>query len=371
VFFCVLIALRTGDVNQDREIGVTAATLLCATLAWRGFHIGASPGGGEPGSCDDLGKGIIPRRQARDVGQIAVLCWPVAVLLMQVRPECLVLRVEGKMDVLVSWSGQQSRQVGSALYEWLKEVIPGINPWISTVDIAIGTSWFESLMTQLDSTSLCVICMTPENVRSPWLYFEAGAIAGKRADARVCSYLIGVSGNQLMAGPLAQFQWAEANKAGTWKLIREINRCLSSPHNEPLLENGFDRKWPLLKRRLEKAVAEYDPAITGATVETEEQKSVYRLSPESEQLLVEAAADPQGVVLMVRTTEGLHIQTNRKQLGESGNPRSEATWQGAVRELLQNDLLQTRGSKGEVFGVTAEGYRVADELRTKKVAGTT
>src|SRR5712675_1368643 len=98
------------------------------------------------------------------------------------------------MDVLISWSGQQSHAVGTAVYDWLKEVIPGIKPWISTEDIAPGTSWFRSLMAQLESTSLCIICMTPDNVRSPWLYFEAGAIAGKRAEPRVCSYLIGVPG---------------------------------------------------------------------------------------------------------------------------------------------------------------------------------
>jgi hypothetical protein len=270
------------------------------------------------------------------------------------------------MDVLIRWSGQQSHQVGSALHDWLKEVIPGINPWISTEDIAIGTSWFQSLMTQLDSTSLCVICMTPENVRSPWLYFEAGAIAGKRVDARVCSYLIGVSGNQLMAGPLSQFQWTEANKTGTWKLIREINRCLASPHNESLLETSFDRKWVPLKRRLEKAIAEYNPDLSSHQVETEELKPVYRLSPEAEQLLVEAASDAHGTVMMIRSSAGLHIQTNSKQMGELRNPRAEATWQAAVRELLQNSLLQAQGHKGELFVVTAEGYRVADALRAKK-----
>jgi hypothetical protein len=273
------------------------------------------------------------------------------------------------MDVLISWSGKQSHQVGSALHDWLNDVIPGIKPWISTEDIAIGTSWFQSLMTKLDATRFCVICMTPENARSPWLYFEAGAIAGKSAEARVCSYLIGVAGSQLMAGPLSQFQWAEANKEGTWKLIRDINRCLTTPHNESLVESAFDKKWPILKRKVERAIADYQPDGLETPEETEELKPRYSLSPEAEQLIVEAASDAHGVVMMVRTFGGLHLQANGKQLAEQGNPRAEALWQAAVRELLQNGLLQSVGQKGEVFEVTADGYRLADELRTKRVAG--
>jgi len=272
------------------------------------------------------------------------------------------------MDVLISWSGQQSHSVGAALYEWLKEVIPGITPWISSEDIAPGTTWFPSLMAHLDSTSLCVICMTPENVRSPWLYFEAGAIAGKREDARVCSYLIGVAGSQLMAGPLSQFQWTPATKDGTWKLIREINRNLPSPHNEDLLEGNFDRKWPSIKRKLEKALAEYDPKPSDLSSETAALKPIYRLSSEAENLLMEATADPHGIVMMLETNLGLHMQTNGKQLTETGNARAAAVWQAAMRELLNNGLLQSQGHNGEMFKVTAEGYRVGDELRLKQSA---
>lgn len=275
------------------------------------------------------------------------------------------------MHVLISWSGQQSRDIAASLYEWLPTVIPGIQPWISTDDIAIGTQWFATLMSKLESTSLCVICLTPQNVRSPWLYFEAGAIAGKRTDARVCTYLIGLSGNQLMAGPLSQFQWAEADKNGTWKLVLEINRCLPIPHNDTLLQVGFDAKWTTLKRRLEKAISEYSPKESESQVETEELKPVYRLSSEARQLLIEASKDPHGIVLMIRSLGGLHIQTNGKQIGNIGHPRTEAIWQAAVRELLNNNLLQSRGNQGHVFSLTAEGYRIVDLINSEQHQATT
>lgn len=120
------------------------------------------------------------------------------------------------MDVILSWSGDQSRKVAEMLNGWLKDVLPGVKPWISTEDLTKGSAWFPALLGRLEVARLCIICITPENVRSPWLYFEAGAIAGKRADTRVCTYLIGVGPAQLASGPLGQFQATLADKADTW-----------------------------------------------------------------------------------------------------------------------------------------------------------
>src|SRR5260370_31312687 len=95
-------------------------------------------------------------------------------------------------------------------------------------------------------------------------------------------------------------------------------------------------------------------------------RAIYQLSGEAIQVLLEATADPQGGgVLVARTTEGVFVQANGKQLATPRDARSAATWQGAVRQLLQTGLLEDPGGRGEVFDVTAEGYRVADELRTK------
>ncbi|MGO8863938.1 MAG: toll/interleukin-1 receptor domain-containing protein [Acidimicrobiales bacterium] len=273
------------------------------------------------------------------------------------------------MDVLISWAGKQSQGVGSQLFDWLNETIPGVSPWISSESIAPGSNWVQTLMEKLETTRFCLICLTPENVRSPWLYFEAGAIAGRRGDAKVCGYLAGVDSSQLQGGPLSLFQWVEASKEGTWKLVREINRGLERPNDEKLLEAGFDRRWPALKLRLEKTLIE--TAATGADRETEALKPVYRLSAEADTLLREAAADPHGQVMMARTRSGLFVQTNKRQFTEQMSARSEATWQGAVRELLQKGLLENAGSKGEVFRVTTEGYRAADDLKSGRSSAAT
>jgi TIR domain len=270
------------------------------------------------------------------------------------------------MDVILSWSGAQSRKVAETLTDWLKGVLPGITPWISTDDITKGSAWFRALLGRLEAARLCIICVTPENVRSPWLYFEAGAIVGKGTEAHVYPYLIGVQGAQLSEGPLSQFQWTMAERGDTWKLIRDINRYLQGgAHNELLLEANFDQKWPLLRQRLDAIIAEYKDVPVHEVPASEALRPFYQLSREAISLLLEAASAQDGLVLMLTTHDGFAVQANSKSLVDPQDARSAALWRAAVRQLLQNGLLEDRGVKGEVFEVTAEGYRVADELRAK------
>jgi hypothetical protein len=77
------------------------------------------------------------------------------------------------MDVLISWSGRQSRKVAEALYDWLPKVIPSLEPWISTQDIDKGQRWTNELQKRLATAKGCIVCLTSENVNSPWVYCRA------------------------------------------------------------------------------------------------------------------------------------------------------------------------------------------------------
>jgi len=90
---------------------------------------------------------------------------------------------------------------------------------------------------------------------------------------------------------------------------------------------------------------------------------VASLNTESRELLVQAAEDKNGTIMRVQTLGGLGIQTNGRQFAERGDPRSEATWDGALRRLRELDLLQDVGHKGQVFRLTDQGYEVADRIR--------
>jgi hypothetical protein len=87
-----------------------------------------------------------------------------------------------------------------------------------------------------------------------------------------------------------------------------------------------------------------------------------RLAADARELLSEAAKDPNGTVLVLSAMGGDSIETNERNFIEPKSPRSEARWRQAVIDLTNERCLQQRDSRGEVFSVTAIGYRLADLL---------
>ena len=115
---------------------------------------------------------------------------------------------------------------------------------MSSKDIDKGKLWFGELQNFLGEATSCIICVTSENVRSPWIYYETGAIAAKKQEVLVCPYLIGIGTSMIADGPLAQSQCTEAMKEDTLALIRSLNKALANPHDEGLLVGNFESKWP-------------------------------------------------------------------------------------------------------------------------------
>ncbi len=252
-------------------------------------------------------------------------------------------------DVLISWSKKQSQEIASVFYEWLPKVVPGIRPWMSSKDIDKGKQWFSELHGFLGEATSCVICVTKENVHSPWIYYETGAIATKKEDVLVCPYLIGIDTSMIADGPLAQFQCAEATKEDTLLLIKSLNKAISTPQDEVSLIGNYESIWSEFEQELAR-ILESDVAA--------------KLSAEARKLLVTAAFSD-GQVIYCRSSSGCNTQAGGQILNEPHNPRSEATWKQAIKDLVDYDLLEQLGSKGEVFEVTAKGYEVADVLQKR------
>ena len=105
------------------------------------------------------------------------------------------------------------------------------------------------------------------------------------------------------------------------------------------------------------------PAHEGPQTGPHGRDGVHELSAEARQLLVEASQDRQRTVMRFRVRDGLHIQTNGKQLVDAGNARSEANWEAALEELCSLGFLKDESYKREVFSVTRKGFELADTLR--------
>ena len=127
--------------------------------------------------------------------------------------------------VFLTWSGDRSKAMATALRVWLPNVIQAVEPWMSETDIAKGAGWNSEISSQLELAKIGIVCLTPENLDAPWVNFEAGALS-KITGSKVCTYLFGLSPTDV-EGPLAQFQATKSDdKDDTKKLLHTINRHL-------------------------------------------------------------------------------------------------------------------------------------------------
>lgn len=151
------------------------------------------------------------------------------------------------MKVFLSWSGERSKAIATALYEWLPLVIQEIVPWMSATDIEQGSRPMHELAEELSKAKFGIICLTPENLASSWLNFEAGAISKSVETSRVFTYLFQLE-NHEVKGPLSQFQHTKTDKASTQKLITDMNKHLETPLQK--IDVLFNQWWPKLETSL-------------------------------------------------------------------------------------------------------------------------
>ncbi len=87
-----------------------------------------------------------------------------------------------------------------------------------------------------------------------------------------------------------------------------------------------------------------------------------QLSEDAKELLLQAAKSKAKNILRVKDRDSWVIKAGGKSFVESGDQRSAARWNGALEELLNYGLVNNPTGKGQLFEVTREGYKVADEL---------
>jgi hypothetical protein len=139
-----------------------------------------------------------------------------------------------------------------------------LDPFVSSTDISPGTEWFGTIAATLQASALAIICVTPENVGSPWLHWEAGAI-GMTITAQggqtrpVVPYVLGLGLADIPA-PFSMYQGVTATEDGTRRLVSILNEVAPVPN--PNLQRNFEMNWPSLDARINSALEALDAAET-------------------------------------------------------------------------------------------------------------
>lgn len=156
------------------------------------------------------------------------------------------------MKVFLSWSGHKSHEVALAFRDWLPSVIQTIEPYVSSEDIDKGARWSTDIAKELEDSTYGILCVTKENIESPWLLFEAGALSKMMDKSSVCPFVFDLKRAEVR-GPILQFQSTIFEKGDVKKLITSINKaCEETALKEDLLLKTFDVWWPKLEQDLNK-----------------------------------------------------------------------------------------------------------------------
>ncbi len=190
------------------------------------------------------------------------------------------------MRVFLSCSQERSELLAKALEEWLPLINRDIKPWLSTEHIQVGENWLRRLEERLQETSYGILCLTKENLFSPWMLFEAGSISKTLDDdSRLVPLLLDVQRADLRNTPLWQFQAARTDREGFWKLVKSLNEICPEPLETGHLEKRFGLSWKELHQRIASIPEVSEPVPTAAMQKNKGAAAPAFLPPQDEQLI--------------------------------------------------------------------------------------
>lgn len=258
------------------------------------------------------------------------------------------------MKIFISWSGLQSHAAATALKSWLPYIFTDASVFVSSEDIRKGKRWLPEISKQLSTTNFGIVCLTHDNLASPWILFEAGALS-KLKSAQVCTLLFGNLRNADVEGPLSNFQSTIFNKSEFLKLIQSINSRLGKGRlEEQRLKTMFEKWWPDL-----------DKAITDSSKHSEKSVQPKR---SQEELLSEVLEITRAIARNLK--ESSDIDEYRKMRRLVNLPLQELEFSGKTSNFLSSVNILTIGqlamkTEQEIIkyrGVTA---KILNELKAK------
>jgi hypothetical protein len=242
------------------------------------------------------------------------------------------------MKVFISWSGQRSHAVAKALRRLITDLFDDVSPWVSSSEIGAGERWSRAVGTALQESNFGILCCTLDNTASPWLLFEAGALAKSLDDAYVVPYLVDVSSGEL-ASPIKQFQGVTADEEGTWDLVKSVNRRRPSPRDKEQLERQFDRWWNDMREAL------HDLPATNEKFSTPMQEMLGYLREEAVDRKVR-----RGFAVWAPTDDPV------EELDDLLHPPRIDKWSALILSKIINPLIEYHNTFGR-FGLTSAELR--------------
>lgn len=205
---------------------------------------------------------------------------------------------------------------------------------------------------ELQDRDYGIVVLTQENMRSPWVNFEAGALGKTLGAAKVAPLLLDLTRADVI-GPIAQFQSTLlTDRDDVRQFIRDI-ATLSPEIPEASIDALFDAKWPELDAVVGRAVGMDSPKTTRTPESMLEEvlESVRRI--ERERIVFGTPSSRSDDDLSKAVMRGLKRQ---KGVGYSINTVQELTKQG--REVRVDTQSTSVGIDEDLMQRIADNWDV-------------
>ncbi|TFB15439.1 toll/interleukin-1 receptor domain-containing protein [Microbacterium sp. 3H14] len=282
------------------------------------------------------------------------------------------------MKIFISWSEEPSRKLAELLEGWIPNVIQTVECFLSSTGIRAGDRWNEEINTQLEHTDFGILCVTPGNIKAPWLNYEAGALAKRVTErSRVVPITMGFAPSTLPA-PLRQFNGVTDDEAGFKSLITSIAEAAKSPVN---VDEVFGVWWPVLEPKLAALVGLTDQATPPPSPSTDEVLSEVLGIVQGLQLDVARIRHSKGTARPIETSDVASL--TRLMMAEpdvldrvaSGDPRFIRQVLNHARRIdsgwgkLNTSESIRRSGESEVFRQFREADAAREAMSDEYVAG--
>lgn len=250
---------------------------------------------------------------------------------------------EHQWDVFICHASEDKNGFVRPLAERLQQ--QGLRVWYDEFTMTVGDSLRRKIDEGLAKSRYGVVVLSHAFFAKDWPQKELDGLEAREADGRKVILPVWLNVDQedvvgyspILAGRLA----AKASD-GMDKVVHRLLEAMGMGDDSAV--------------KLQESFATSSRGVSGGRVVP------INLSQPAKELLIEAARDPNGTIMVHQSLAGWSVDTNRKSFVEAHDARSAALWRRAVRELAELQLVEPTSWKQELYTVTHEGYELADTL---------
>jgi hypothetical protein len=158
------------------------------------------------------------------------------------------------MKVRVAYSERTTQEFAAALNDWLTKLLPPCT-------VELWTCAEEARAHSSEGHAATCICVTPEALEDPDLYFAAGAAHPETPNGLAVPVVLDLEPEDLGGTPFSVFQAARADREGLLILATTFTETITPTLSGSELVAAFDRLWPECEDRLRSVPGSLQPQL--------------------------------------------------------------------------------------------------------------